>query len=88
MEIAKIDGANMVLAAPRDWNEERNGECFDLPIRAEVLNNSLPSLTSAWKPTADELARLNAGAPVHLRIISRAHPPVMLEVGEVPANAG
>ncbi|PDT77206.1 hypothetical protein [Bradyrhizobium sp. C9] len=86
MDIAKIDGANMTLGAPPNWDEERDGTCFALPIRAEVINNSMPSLTSAWKPTAEELARLNAGAPVHLRVISRTHPPVMLEVGEVPVD--
>ncbi|WP_050400403.1 hypothetical protein [Bradyrhizobium embrapense] len=88
MEIARISGCNKVLEAPRNWDEERDGKCMDLPIRVEVLNNSLPSLSSAWMPTAEELARLNAGAPVHLRIISQSHPPVMLEVGEVPTDAG
>jgi hypothetical protein len=45
---------------------------------------SAPSMVTAWEPTPDELARLNAGAPVHLRILGSAHPPVLLTVGEVP----
>lgn len=27
-----------------------------------------------------------AGAPVHLRILGEAHPPVAVEVGEAPAD--
>lgn len=42
-------------------------------------------MVSAWQPTPDELARLNAGASVHLRVIGTQHPPVMLEVGQPPA---
>lgn len=88
MEIAKVSGANMTLRAPRNWDEDRDGRCYDLPIRAEVLNGSLAALTSAWKPSPEELARLNAGAPVHLRVIGQSHPPVMLEVGEVSTDGG
>lgn len=45
---------------------------------------SVPSMVTAWEPTPDELERLNKGAPVYLRIVGSGHPPVMLEVGEVP----
>ena len=85
MQIGSIEGATTTLGAPRDWDEERDGKCMDLPIRQEVINGSLPALTSAWLPTPEELAKLNAGAPVLLRIIAMSHPPVMLDVGEVPA---
>ena len=41
-------------------------------------------MSSAWEPTPDELARLNAGATVYLHIMGTQHPPVALEVGEIP----
>ncbi len=41
-------------------------------------------MSSAWEPTPDELARLNAGATVYLYIVGMVHPPVALFVGEVP----
>lgn len=44
-------------------------------------------MVTAWTPTPDELERLNAGASVHLRIHGVSHPPVMVEVGEVPIEA-
>jgi hypothetical protein len=85
MLIGRIEGATTTLCAPNDWDEDRNGKCMDLPIRQEVINGSLPALTSAWLPTPEELARLNAGAPVPLRVIAIGHPPVILDVGDVPA---
>lgn len=42
-------------------------------------------MVTAWHPTPDELAALNAGAAVHVRLIGVAHPPIMVEVGEPPA---
>lgn len=51
MIIGKVEGATKTLIAPKDWDAERNGECMDLPIREEVVNGSLPALTSAWLPT-------------------------------------
>lgn len=86
MKIGQVEGATTTLVAPKDWDAKRNGECMDLPIRQEVVNGSLPALTSAWLPTAEELAKLNAGAPILLRVIAREHPPVMLDVGQVPCH--
>ena len=84
MNIGNIEGATITLGAPKNWDEERDGKCLGLPIRQEVVNGSLPAMTSAWLPTPEELARLNAGAPVLLRVIAIAHPPVMLDVGQIP----
>jgi hypothetical protein len=60
-----------------------------LPLRDETISCSVngpetPSMITAWHPTPKELEALNAGAPVHVRIIGVAHPPLMVEVGEVP----
>lgn len=41
-------------------------------------------MSSAWEPTPDELQRLNAGATIYLHIMGTQHPPVLLEVGEIP----
>lgn len=60
-----------------------------LPLRDELIDCTVNgpdtnSMVTAWLPTPDEIARINAGAPVHLRVLGDAHPPVMLDVGEVP----
>lgn len=60
-----------------------------LPIRDELINCTVngpetPAMVTAWIPTPEEIARIVAGAPVHLRILGTLHPPVMLEVGDAP----
>lgn len=41
---------------------------------------------SQWRPSADELKALLAGAPIHLHILDCRHPAVWLDVA--PATAG
>lgn len=82
MEIGRVKGCTRVLGKSQGY--------YGLPIRDEVLNDSVtgpntPAMTTAWFPTPDELAALNAGAPIHLTLIGPGHPPVMMSVGEVPA---
>lgn len=81
MIVARIDGCTRALGAPAGWNPERDGYCGTLPIRDE-MNGGVPCMVSAWEPTPAELAALNAGAKVMLRVVGGGHPPVMLWVGE------
>jgi len=78
MIICRIEGATRTLGKSQGY--------IGLPLRDELINctvggEATPSMVTAWEPTPDELARLNAGAKVLLRIIGIAHPPVNLEVG-------
>jgi hypothetical protein len=81
MEIGRIKGFNRVIGKSQGY--------YGLPVRDEFQNDTVtgpntPVMVTAWFPTPDELVALNAGAPVHLRIVGQGHPPVMLGVGEVP----
>lgn len=78
MLIAHIDGATHMLGAPDGWTKD---ECGTLPVRMATSTLG-PMWTSAWTPTPDELARLNAGASVLLTVHSAGHPPVSLAVGD------
>jgi hypothetical protein len=69
---------NDVLGAPVGWDQ---GElpCAALAItRTETGGH--PVMASYWIPTLDELALLNAGAPVELWVIGQTMPPVSLMV--------
>ena len=79
MFIAKIKNANLVFGPPKDWNSERDGECSSLPVFKDG-----ETFSSAWKPTAQELAALNAGHAVILTIFSAVHPPVSIGVSGEP----
>lgn len=81
MQIAHIEGCTRVLGEAQGY--------IGLPLRDIVINDSVtgpqtPAMESAWFPTPEELAALNAGAPIILRICGTIHPPVMIETGEVP----
>lgn len=81
MLIARIAGATRVLGKSQGY--------LGLPIRDEFRNTTVdgpqtPVMVTAWEPTPDELERLKKGALVQLCILGTGHPPVMLEVGEIP----
>lgn len=84
MQIAMVEGATRVIGKSQGY--------LGLPIRDEVIACSVngpetPRMVTAWQPTPDELARLIAGASVHLSILGTVHPPVMIEVGDPPPTA-
>lgn len=76
---ARIQGATRVLGAPTGWTPETSGPCRGLPIR-DGSAGDVPVMESAWEPTPAELAALNAGGKVYLRIVGSGHPPVMVYV--------
>jgi hypothetical protein len=81
MQIGRIEGCTRVLGKSQGY--------LGLPLRDVVINCTVggegtPAMETAWFPTPKEIEAINAGAPVILRVVGTGHPPVMLEVGEVP----
>lgn len=80
MQIARIRGATRIIGRAQGY--------AGLPLRDEDTTlssgNTVPSMVSAWFPTPEELAKLNAGAPVTVKLLGSAHPPIMVGVGEPP----
>lgn len=81
MNHQKIEGMTRDLGKPRNWDEATQGTCGSLPIRDE-RQQSGNVMVSEWKPTAEELRALIAGASVFLEICGTVHPPLSLYVGE------
>ena len=77
-----IYGATVRLNPPANWDEETHGPCCRLYAR--VTDDG--TYESAWEPTPDELAALNAGASVILAV-KGGQPPVMLYVSPVAMDA-
>lgn len=82
MLIGTIEGVTRVIGKSQGY--------LGLPLRDEVMNCTVngegtPAIVTAWQATPEELARLNAGASVHLRVLGTVHPPVMVGVGDPPA---
>lgn len=81
MQIGRITGATRVIGKSQGY---MGLPLRDEPINCSVTGDNTPSMVTAWHPTPKELEALNAGAPVHVRILGTAHPPIMVDVGEVP----
>jgi len=72
-----IKDANRTYVRPSDWDASLQGECVDLPVRVQDDLHQ-----SAWRPTPDELAILNAGGVAVLTVWG--HQPVVA-LGVEPA---
>lgn len=77
-----IAGATRVIGRSQGYN---GLALRDEAVHCTVNGPATPCMVTAWEPTPDEIARINAGAPVLLTILGDVHPPVMLTVGEAPS---
>lgn len=78
MQVGRIEGATRVVGKSQGYH--------GLPIRDELIECTVngpdtPAMITAWFPTPDELMALNAGAAVHVRILGRIPPPMLVMVG-------
>ena len=90
MKPVVIEGSTHALGAPQQWDQEKNGRCSVLHIRAEVIQG-IGFLRSAWEVEGREAGALLAGARLVLGIAGMpngdnqiAHPVVHLDMTEVP----
>lgn len=82
---ARVRGATRVLGKSQGY--------IGLAVRDETVNTTVdgpetPVMVTAWEPTPVEIAAIVAGAPVHVRIVGTAHPPILVGVGEPPNPQG
>src|SRR3546814_704875 len=82
MQVGVIQGATRIVSRSQGYN--------GLPIRDEAIHFTVngpetPAMITAWIPTPAELAALNAGAAVHVRILGRTPPSMAVEVGPTPS---
>jgi hypothetical protein len=84
MEIGRIEGATRVIGKSQGY---LGLPLRDVRISCAVNGADTPAMMTAWIPSPDELAALNAGAAIHVTILGTAHPPIMVGVGPVPSDA-
>jgi hypothetical protein len=80
MEKVRVRDQNADFEKPPTWDESVDGKCGTLPLRREKIGQRIYHYSN-WKPSAEELAALNAGAVVELCCVG-IQPPV--SVGVVP----
>ncbi|MBK9073324.1 MAG: hypothetical protein IPL79_20340 [Myxococcales bacterium] len=81
MMIQRVPGFNRVLGKAQGY--------LGLPVRDYVRHDpafggDVNVMETAWQPTPDQLAALNAGANIHVHLFGSQHPPIMIDVGPVP----
>jgi hypothetical protein len=83
MQAIRIEGANTRIDEPPGWNDEhRTVTCEPLWVRVEQDADGAIVLASAWWPNPEELAALQRGVPVVLRVWGNGHPPVCVSVDD------
>ncbi len=92
MKPAVIEGSTHALGAPQNWDQEDNGRCAVLHVKAEVIQG-IGFLRSAWEPDDTDPGLLLAGARMVLGIAGVpngdnqiAHPVVHLAITDVPED--
>lgn len=85
MHALHIEGGRP-FGAPVGWDPEKEGgDVFVLWVRVDEEEGKTPEFTSAWTPTPEELAAINRGGPVFLRVVG-LQPPVMVWAQEPTAE--
>ena len=92
MKPAVIEGSTHALGVPQKWDQEKNGRCAVLHVKAEVIQG-IGFLRSAWEPEEADPGLLLAGARMVLGIAGApnehnqiAHPVVHLDMTDVPED--
>lgn len=80
---ARIEGTDIVIGAPPNWDERESGRCMGLPVRLTERGGNR-WMESAWRPSPAELDALNRGACVLLMVSAAAHPVVSIGTTPIP----
>ena len=67
MKPGKIDQHTHLFSAPKDWDEDTHGPCNDLYVR---VDEEAQTSSSAWEPSAEELALLNNGGKIIVHVFT------------------
>lgn len=82
MKNIKTRDETHVFKKPGNWDECSGGnDCGDLSVRADKFaNTEIVQLNSTWRPTADELAKLNRGGVIEVSLLQPTQPPMCVGV--------
>lgn len=81
MQIGRIRGATRVIGRSQGY---LGLPLRDIVVEDRAVGHMAPAMETAWIPNQEEIDAIAAGAPVILRVLGHAHPPVMVYVGEPP----
>lgn len=77
---SRVSKATGTYGAPRGVSSNEVGGLPYWRVQERLSGRVVPTIYSAWKPTPEELACLNAGAYIVLGIVGEPIPPVSMNV--------
>lgn len=80
MKAVKFHGANLRLTPPKGWDEAKHGKCLTI-----YGHRKDGQVTTVWEPTAEERAKIAAGANVAMVVAGSTIMPAMMIVADIPA---
>jgi hypothetical protein len=86
MHFVDFPGTNHSFGKPQ---EMRDDQCGTLRVKrgfTDVGGDVYPVNTSGWKPSEEDLARLNAGGLIYLNIFGSGHPVVSVSTELIPST--
>lgn len=77
MKPVEFKWMNRIYTSPENWTE-KDGDCGDLPVFVgkDSLNHDI--IISAWRPSEEDLKRLNNGGHLYVQVVGGMLPPIAL----------
>ena len=91
MYFTDFPGTNHAFGKPSNVREDQCGTLRVKHALTDVNGTAFPVSISGWKPSAEDLERLNAGGLIYLNVFGNGHPMVsvsteMLETKPIPSS--
>lgn len=80
MKPVEFEGQTRLLGPPPGT---KRGQCGALPVIIFSEGGYIYSYASFWKPSSEDLQRLNSGEYIRLDVFGGAHPPVWVGVDRI-----
>lgn len=70
-----FEGSNITLSKPSNMTDE---QCLEIKGFKGTDGDNFPFILTMWKPNKEDIAAINAGDPICLKILGHSIPPVCL----------
>lgn len=83
MDVVQIKNPTRTFGKPRNWDTKTQGPCGALPI-IDLPEHGVNFMVSFWRPTKEELERLQSGDVIQLYVQGNVHPVVAMATSIAP----
>lgn len=84
MQFVDFEGTNFAFTKPENTTDDQCGTLRVQRGLVEIEGQDFPVNTSGWKPSPEDLERLNNGGLIFLNIFGAGHPMVSVGTEKLP----